>query len=84
MSLQTFAVDSGISVSYVVEAKEEGITHMKFASNAVALLLSTSLVLFAAEAMAQENTPAACADRVDNDADGYVDCADQDCTPMNF
>jgi hypothetical protein len=26
-----------------------------------------------------ESTPEACADGVDNDGDGYVDCADQDC-----
>jgi hypothetical protein len=28
----------------------------------------------------KEDTPQACQDGVDNDADGYADCADQDCT----
>lgn len=57
---------------------------MKSYSRFFALLIATSVVTLAAESMAQENTPAACADRVDNDGDGHVDCGDQDCMYMTF
>lgn len=57
---------------------------MAFSSRSFASLIVAAFVLCAGEVMAQENTPAACADRVDNDGDGYVDCADQDCSYMNF
>lgn len=35
-------------------------------------------------ARSPENTPSACRDRVDNDGNGHVDCADQGCSPMTF
>ena len=33
---------------------------------------------------ATENTRAACSDGLDNDGDGHVDCADQDCQDFTF
>ncbi|MDI7269816.1 MAG: hypothetical protein QME96_17640, partial [Myxococcota bacterium] len=37
-----------------------------------------------ARATTFENTAAACRDGLDNDADGHVDCADQDCWEFVF
>ncbi len=50
-------------------------------------LLVATLLALAAPAFAQpaaENTRAACTDGVDNDGDGHVDCADQDCQDFTF
>lgn len=43
------------------------------------LSVALLVVSVAPSALAQENTAAACRDGVDNDSDGYTDCADQDC-----
>jgi hypothetical protein len=43
------------------------------------LVVAFLLVAPRARAQTAENTRQACADGVDNDGDGHVDCADQDC-----
>lgn len=40
------------------------------------------LVVTSAATYAQENTGTACADGIDNDGDGLIDCADSDCTGL--
>jgi hypothetical protein len=40
------------------------------------------LFLVAAPALAQENTPELCRDGIDNDGDGWIDCADAECQQL--
>lgn len=49
-----------------------------------ALPASEPAAVFQQVAPAPENTAQACSDRLDQDADGFVDCADQDCFVFNF
>jgi hypothetical protein len=40
------------------------------------------LLLVCTQVWAGENTPAACTDGLDNDQDGWIDCADQECQSL--
>ncbi|MEK6477311.1 gliding motility-associated C-terminal domain-containing protein [Catalinimonas sp. 4WD22] len=46
------------------------------------VLCFTILSLLAAPVLAQENTTISCADGVDNDGDGLIDCEDDDCQTL--
>ncbi|MFK8054505.1 MAG: gliding motility-associated C-terminal domain-containing protein [Saprospiraceae bacterium] len=46
------------------------------------VLLTAILLASSTGAFAQENTAAACADGIDNDGDGLIDCADGDCVAL--
>ena len=45
-------------------------------------LLIAMLMLLGGSALAQENSAAACADGIDNDGDGLIDCEDGDCVAL--
>jgi len=48
------------------------------------LLLVSVFFLVTFNLMSQENTPLACADGLDNDGDGLIDCEDSNCTSLSI
>ena len=53
-----------------------------YSTHWLSVLLTAIFLALSTGSFAQENTAAACADGIDNDGDGLIDCADGDCASL--